>query len=101
MDSVDEKFPDAHFRVVGGYFFLRFMCPAIVSPPAYQLMASFPKKTSHRGLVLVAKLLQVSSPVSVVVCFCFVLFVLCWKLSCQMGPQMASGDRVLQTAHLL
>ncbi|KNC47806.1 uncharacterized protein AMSG_04035 [Thecamonas trahens ATCC 50062] len=58
MASVDTKFPESHFKVVGGYFFLRYLCPAVVSPPAYSLMDSFPKKTAHRGLVLIAKSLQ-------------------------------------------
>jgi len=53
-----KKFPQAGYFVVAGFFFLRYMCPAIVTPPTYGLLQSFPKKDSHRGLVLVAKILQ-------------------------------------------
>lgn len=53
-----QRFPDAGHIVVAGFYFLRYLCPSIVSPPTYGLLGSFPKKESHRGLVLIAKTLQ-------------------------------------------
>lgn len=29
---VAKKFPEHHLRVVGGFYFLRFLCPALVCP---------------------------------------------------------------------
>lgn len=72
------KFDDANYTIVAGFYFLRYICPAIVAPPSYGLLdtcatrfffffwialltdctARFPKKESHRGLVLIAKALQ-------------------------------------------
>ena len=54
-----------HFRdyrnvhtFIGGFLFLRFFCPAIVAPEAYQLVQEAPSMASRRGLVLVSKGLQ-------------------------------------------
>lgn len=58
QDEVDTKFPDMHRLVVGGFIFLRFFCPAIVTPEKYHLVSEPPSKEARRGLILVSKLLQ-------------------------------------------
>ncbi|KAI9094336.1 Rho GTPase activation protein [Phlyctochytrium arcticum] len=56
------KYPEAtEFNIcslIGGFFFLRFVNPAIVTPQAYMLVDSNPKKNPRRTSTLVAKLLQ-------------------------------------------
>jgi len=56
------KYPDAtDFNIcslIGGFFFLRFVNPAIVTPQAYMLVDSNPSPNPRRTLTLVAKLLQ-------------------------------------------
>ncbi|KAJ1978387.1 RasGAP protein [Dimargaris cristalligena] len=44
--------------LIGGFFFLRFLNPAIVTPHAYMLVEESPNKNPRRTLTLVAKLLQ-------------------------------------------
>jgi hypothetical protein len=75
--EVSKKFPElATSTVVGGFLFLRFFCPAIVTPEAFGLLESMfcyllasllkhrhfvaepPPAETRRGLVLVSKLLQ-------------------------------------------
>jgi len=58
--EVREKFPELKHAVVGGFFFLRFMCPAIVSPEGFGVICDGPPMPSEarRALVLVSKLLQ-------------------------------------------
>jgi hypothetical protein len=43
---------------VGGLFFLRFMCPAIISPHLFGIVASSPESNAARTLVLICKVLQ-------------------------------------------
>lgn len=42
--SVREKFPKSEYSVVGGLIFLRFICPAIISPESYGIIPSMNKK---------------------------------------------------------
>jgi GTPase-activator protein for Ras-like GTPase len=44
--------------VVGGFLFLRFICPAVVTPHRYGLTKSAPSPKAGRTLVLISKLLQ-------------------------------------------
>ncbi|PVU94809.1 hypothetical protein BB559_002918 [Furculomyces boomerangus] len=44
--------------LIGGFFFLRFLNPAIVTPQAYMLIDADPTKNPRRTLTLVAKMLQ-------------------------------------------
>ncbi|KAJ1923513.1 RasGAP protein [Tieghemiomyces parasiticus] len=44
--------------LIGGFFFLRFLNPSIVTPQAYMLVEQSPTKNPRRTLTLVAKLLQ-------------------------------------------
>lgn len=58
----DTPTTDAEIRsqrlAVSGFFFLRFVCPAITSPEAHGLVHKTPSPGARRALVLVAKLLQ-------------------------------------------
>ncbi|CDH51129.1 ras gtpase-activating protein [Lichtheimia corymbifera JMRC:FSU:9682] len=44
--------------MIGGFFFLRFINPAIVTPRAYMLLENAPNKHPRRTLTLIAKMLQ-------------------------------------------
>ncbi|ODV60149.1 RasGAP domain-containing protein ASCRUDRAFT_76657 [Ascoidea rubescens DSM 1968] len=44
--------------LVGSFMFLRFLCPAVVSPESENLLDSPPNKQSKRSLILLAKVLQ-------------------------------------------
>ncbi|BGP34380.1 RasGAP protein [Rhodotorula toruloides] len=58
------KYPEvtdyAICSLIGGFFFLRFINPAIVTPQAYMLIDSLPASAKHprRTLTLIAKMLQ-------------------------------------------
>lgn len=52
------RFPDAKYTAVGAFIFLRFFCPAIVTPEAEGLVAERPSKEMRRGLLLIAKVIQ-------------------------------------------
>jgi Ras GTPase-activating-like protein IQGAP2/3 len=56
------KYPDASdasiCSLIGGFFFLRFVNPAIVTPQAYMLVDGVPDKNPRRTLTLIAKMLQ-------------------------------------------
>ncbi|TFL03968.1 ras GTPase-activating protein [Pterulicium gracile] len=56
------KYPDASdyaiCSLIGGFFFLRFINPAIVTPQAYMLVEGVPAKHPRRTLTLIAKMLQ-------------------------------------------
>lgn len=58
------KYPEANdfaiCSLIGGFFFLRFINPAIVTPQAYMLIEDLPTSAKHprRTLTLIAKMLQ-------------------------------------------
>ncbi|XP_028159848.1 ras GTPase-activating protein 1-like [Ostrinia furnacalis] len=55
------KWPNERFvrtRVVSGFIFLRLICPALVEPRAWALVASAPPPHAQRSLLMVAKCLQ-------------------------------------------
>jgi len=56
------KYPDANDQTVctliGGFFFLRFINPAIVTPRSYMLIDTQPADNPKRTLTYIAKLLQ-------------------------------------------
>jgi Ras GTPase-activating-like protein IQGAP2/3 len=56
------KYPDAQDHtictLIGGFFFLRFINPAIVTPRSYMLIDSNPTDNPRRTLTYVAKMLQ-------------------------------------------
>lgn len=49
---------NADYKAVGGFLFLRFICPAITTPHVYGLLEEPPNEMSQRYFVLIAKLLQ-------------------------------------------
>jgi Ras GTPase-activating-like protein IQGAP2/3 len=56
------KYPDAQEQtictLIGGFFFLRFINPAIVTPRSYMLIEQNPSENPKRTLTYVAKMLQ-------------------------------------------
>ena len=56
-----ERFPKMETILIGGFFFLRFLCPAIVSPVRFNLVSAAPSPHTSRALILVSKLLQALS----------------------------------------
>ncbi|KAJ5683392.1 hypothetical protein N7462_006557 [Penicillium macrosclerotiorum] len=56
------KYPDAQDQtictLIGGFFFLRFINPAIVTPRSYMLIDATPTDKPRRTLTLIAKMLQ-------------------------------------------
>lgn len=57
-DRVREKFPNAVHTCVGGFLFLRFITPSIVSPEGYQLLNAEITVEKRRPLILISKTLQ-------------------------------------------
>lgn len=59
-EAVMNKFgsDDASFKAIGGFFFLRFVCPAITAPHFYGLLENPPNTLTQRQLVLISKTLQ-------------------------------------------
>ena len=58
--EVGAKFPDnnADYKAVGGFIFLRFICPSIMAPHVYGLLQTPPNETAQRYFVLLSKSLQ-------------------------------------------
>jgi Ras GTPase-activating-like protein IQGAP2/3 len=56
------KYPEAQDQtictLIGGFFFLRFINPAIVTPKSYMLIEQLPEEKPRRTLTLIAKMLQ-------------------------------------------
>lgn len=56
------KYPDAQDHtictLIGGFFFLRFINPAIVTPRSYMLIDANPGENARRTLTYIAKMLQ-------------------------------------------
>jgi hypothetical protein len=46
------------FKAVGGFLYLRFLCPAITAPHAYGLLENPPNEAAQRQLVLIGKVIQ-------------------------------------------
>jgi len=62
---VTKRFPDAEHIAIGGTFFLRFICPAIIAPHSYGLLMTKDRKNPivpsdrlQRQLILLGKVLQ-------------------------------------------
>eukprot|EP01091_Cochliopodium_minus_P010267 TRINITY_DN267_c0_g1_i4.p1 TRINITY_DN267_c0_g1~~TRINITY_DN267_c0_g1_i4.p1 ORF type:complete len:1603 (-),score=597.45 TRINITY_DN267_c0_g1_i4:1934-6742(-) len=57
QEAVSQKFPGHAHTAIGGFIFLRYICPSLVTPDGYGLVQNMPKEP-RRGLVLAAKTLQ-------------------------------------------
>eukprot|EP01104_Vermistella_antarctica_P013491 TRINITY_DN4087_c0_g1_i1.p1 TRINITY_DN4087_c0_g1~~TRINITY_DN4087_c0_g1_i1.p1 ORF type:complete len:645 (+),score=101.48 TRINITY_DN4087_c0_g1_i1:389-2323(+) len=55
---VTPKFPTAKHSVIGGFIFLRFVCPAIISPEGFGIVTDTVPDGARRCLVLTSKILQ-------------------------------------------
>jgi len=62
---VTQRFPEAEHIAIGGTFFLRFICPAIIAPHSYGLLMTSDRKNPvvpsdrlQRQLILLGKVLQ-------------------------------------------
>ncbi|KAJ2315851.1 Ras GTPase activating protein ira2, partial [Coemansia sp. RSA 2704] len=53
---VIKRFPDAGYTAVGGFIFLRFLCPAIVAPDAHGICSQITNPEVRRGLLLCTKI---------------------------------------------
>jgi len=62
-DGAELKFPGSGYKIIGGFFFLRFICPALVAPKSIGIVSSEKGLTrdNRRGLILIAKILQAIS----------------------------------------
>ena len=52
------KFPDTRYSSVSGFIFLRYIVPAITTPTISGILNSNPRDGPKRGLILVAKVIQ-------------------------------------------
>lgn len=60
LTSVRDKFPEAKYTAVGSFIFLRFFCPAIVSPEAEGLIKNTASisREMRRGFLIATKVIQ-------------------------------------------
>ena len=57
--SIRNKFPGAEYTAIGGFMFLRFICPAIISPDQFSIVdQTITDRKLRRCLVIVTKVLQ-------------------------------------------
>jgi len=56
--ATSSKFDSGSDRLLGSFFFLRVVCPAIINPIAYGMMTAEKDFEIKRGLVIIAKMLQ-------------------------------------------
>ncbi|WWD06786.1 hypothetical protein V865_004881 [Kwoniella europaea PYCC6329] len=57
-ELVDDRFPDSRHSAVGSFIFLRFFCPAIVSPESIDLDVNPDTRETRRALLLITKVIQ-------------------------------------------
>ncbi|WVN87921.1 uncharacterized protein L203_103118 [Cryptococcus depauperatus CBS 7841] len=57
-EIVDDRFPNSRHSAIGSFIFLRFFCPAIVSPESVDLDVSPDTRETRRALLMVIKVVQ-------------------------------------------
>ncbi|KAJ1560603.1 hypothetical protein HK405_006534, partial [Cladochytrium tenue] len=57
-DADGPRASDSRYSVVSGFLFLRFFCPAVLSPNLFGIVADYPAPGAARNLTLVAKIIQ-------------------------------------------
>lgn len=57
-EIVEDRFPDSRHSAVGSFIFLRFFCPAIISPESVDLDVSPESREVRRALLLITKVIQ-------------------------------------------
>ncbi|WVR09039.1 hypothetical protein IAU60_006099 [Kwoniella sp. DSM 27419] len=57
-EVVNDRFPDSRHSAIGSFIFLRFFCPAIVSPESIDLDLSPDSRETRRALLLITKVIQ-------------------------------------------
>jgi len=58
LTEVQNKFPDSIHIAIGGFYFLRYVLPALVSPDGFAIIDDTVNLRNRRSLVLISKLLQ-------------------------------------------
>jgi len=57
-EIVEDRFPEARHSAIGSFIFLRFFCPAIVSPEGVDLDIPSESREIRRALLLITKVIQ-------------------------------------------
>lgn len=57
-NMVEKRFPGEEYKAMGGFLFLRFVCPALLAPLYFGVADENPNPMAQRQLILVAKVLQ-------------------------------------------
>ncbi|KAJ6240766.1 ras gtpase-activating protein [Anaeramoeba flamelloides] len=57
-ESVKNKFPEYKEISVAGFFFLRFICPAIIYPESFEILDNVNVGNYRRNLILITKIIQ-------------------------------------------
>jgi hypothetical protein len=57
-NKLTEKFADFDHVLIGAYFFLSYVCPAIIQPHQVDIMSTQPSPGTQTGLITTSKLLQ-------------------------------------------
>ncbi|WRT69099.1 uncharacterized protein IL334_006083 [Kwoniella shivajii] len=57
-EIVEDRFPDSRHSAIGSFIFLRFFCPAIVSPESIDLDVNPDTRETRRALLLITKVIQ-------------------------------------------
>jgi len=52
------KYPEMEMKIIGGFFFLRFLCPVLISPEGSNIFTRKISAESRRTLVLITKIVQ-------------------------------------------